>query len=79
MAYERYRLLVDHEVPEYGCDGERTGRMLTARAGDVFEVVPDPLCDARTRMLNVVDGWGDVFWMTVRLDVLHEMFEELEC
>ena len=53
--------------------------MLTARAGDVFEVVPDPLCAARTRMLNVVDGWGDVFWMTVSLDVLREMFEELEC
>lgn len=79
MAYERYRLLVDHEVPEYGCDGEPTGHMLTAMAGDVFEVVPDPLCGARTRMLNVVDGWGDVFWMTVSLDVLHEMFEELEC
>lgn len=47
MAYERYRLLVDHEVPEYGCDGEPTGHMLTARAGDVFEVVPDPLCAAR--------------------------------
>lgn len=46
MAYERYRLLVDHEVPEYGCDGEPTGHMLTARAGDVFEVVPDPLCAA---------------------------------
>ena len=53
--------------------------MLTARAGDVFEAVPDPLCDARTRMLHVVDGWGDVFWMTVNIDVLREMFEELEC
>lgn len=78
MAYERYRLLADHKVPEYR-DGEKTGRMLTARAGDVFEMVPDQFCDARTMMLNVVDGWGDVFWMAVSLDVLNEMFEELKC
>lgn len=79
MAYERYRLLVGREVPEHGCDGEPTGHMPTARAGDVLEAVPDPLCAARTRMLDVVDGWGDVFWMTVSLDALREMFGELEC
>ena len=79
MGCKKYRLLVDHSVAEQYDNGEPTGRILTAKAGDVFEQLCNSTCGSEGRFLQIVDGCGDVFWMVVSLDTLRSKFEELEC
>lgn len=79
MGYGKYRLLVDHSVEEQCDNGEPSGRILTAKAGDVFERLSNSMIGPDERFLQIADGFGDVFWMVVSLDTLREKFEELEC